>query len=150
MQRGRLVRGRNPRSRRSRFSGRRINLLHDGFLNGNRPPFDRSVEVHEQDVSEVGDDHEEALVPEDLLVNQDEDQDDDGQAVGEAISGDRVPVDGDFVSGEESADGDDAEDVEDGAADDGADAEVALRHEGSHDVGEEFGRARAWMDNSIL
>lgn len=141
MQRRRLVGRRNPRGRRSGFSGRRIDLLHDGLLNGHAPPLDRGVEVHEHNVAEVGDDHDQAFPPVDLLVDQHEDEDDDGQAVGEAVPGDRVPIDGDLVSGEEAADGDDAEDVEDGAAHDRADAEVALCHEGTHDVREEFGRA---------
>ena len=52
---------------------------------------------------------------------------------------------------EESADGDDAEDVEDGGADDGADAEVALRHERPHYVGEELGRtAEVSLSTSLL
>ena len=143
MQRGRLVGRRDPGRGGARLGRRRIDFLNDGLLDREGPPLDGRVEVHQDDVADVDDDHEEALVPEDLLVDEDEDQDDDGQSVGQTVAGDRVPVDGDLVSGEESTDGDDAEDVEDGAADDGADAEVALRHEGSHDVGEEFRRTRA-------
>ena len=80
------------------------------------------------------------------LILQHEDEDDDGDAVGQAVAGDGVPIDGNLVACEKSTDGDDPEYVEDCAADDGADAEVTLCDERSDDVGEELRRACSWNE----
>ena len=79
-----------------------------------------------------------------LLVHDDDHECDDGEPVDEAVPGDGVPVQRDPLAGEQTADGDHAEDVEYGAADDRPDAEVVLRNERAHHVGEELGRARAY------
>ena len=56
-----------------------------------RPLLKPLVEDHDDDVPAVADDHGQALVPEDLLVDEDDDQHDHGQAVDQAVTGDRVP-----------------------------------------------------------
>ena len=74
---------------------------------------------------------------------QDKDENDDSETVGEAVSGDGVPVDGHLVSGEQATNGDNPEDVKDCAAHDGANSKITFGDKSSHDVGEEFWRACA-------
>ncbi len=78
-----------------------------------------------------------------LLVLQHHEENDDSNAVDDAVPGDGVPVERDPPPGKKAADGDDAKDVEYSRSDDGADAQVALGHEGADHVREELGRARA-------
>ena len=54
--------------------------------------FDGDVEVHEDVVGDGGQKHREALEPKDLGVDQDDDEHDDGEAVDEAVTCDRIPV----------------------------------------------------------
>lgn len=79
-----------------------------------------------------------------LLIDEDDDEHNDGHSVADAVPCDGVPVQREPTGREEAAHRDDAKDVEDRAAHDGADANVALGHECPHNVGKEFRGAGAW------
>lgn len=75
------------------------------------------------------------------FIDEHKNQDHDRKSVGQTISGDRIPIDRNAVSGEEATDGNDAENVEHCTSYDGADAQVALGDKCAHDVGKKFRRA---------
>ena len=72
------------------------------------------------------------------FVDEYNDEEDDGETVDGAVSGDGVPMEGDFASSKYTTDRDDPENVKDGAAHDGADPQVGFCDKGSHNVGEKL------------
>lgn len=93
-------------------------------------------------VDKVEEDEGERLVPLDAFVPDGDDEQDDGEAVGDAVPGQRPPVKRHHHAGADSAARGHRQDVEDGAADDGADADVTLCDECADHVDEQLWRRR--------
>ncbi len=102
----------------------RIHALLDAFHHALGLVLNFGVEGHQNDVTSVRNDHYHCLPPEDGLVNENKCQDNDSNAVNEAVACNWIPIQRDFLASKKATDGDDAEDVEDGASNDGPNAQV--------------------------
>ena len=90
-------------------------------------PLGAGVDLHEEDVGDVGEEEDERLPPEDDLVEEEDDEGEEGDGVEGAVAEEGPPREVQDRLGEEGAHADHEEDVEDGGADDRADAHVCSR-----------------------
>lgn len=101
------------------------------------------VPLHEADVGDVDAEQDERLPPEDLVVAEKVDQDQQRDAVEAAVAEQRPPRQREDGLAEQRAHPDHEQDVEHGRADDGADADVVEGHEHTDHTGEELRGAAA-------
>ena len=94
-----------------------VEELGDGALGG-------GVDLHEEDVGDVGEEEDQGLPPEDDLVEEEDDEGEEGDGVEGAVAEERPPGEVQHRLGEQGAHADHEEDVEDGRAHDRPDAHV--------------------------
>ena len=99
--------------------------------------------LHEEHVEEIHTEEEARLPPPDVVVNKEEDECDEGDAVEGAVPEQRPPGEVEHRLAEQRAHPDHEEDVEHGGAHDGADTHVRERDEHADNWGEQLGRRPA-------
>ena len=99
--------------------------------------------LHEEHIEEIHAEEEARLPPPDVVVNKEEDECDEGDAVEGAVAEQRPPGQVQHGLAEQRAHPNHEEDVEHGGAHDGADTHVRERDEHSDDWGEQLGRRPA-------